>query len=272
MSYATVSRALNSADARIAPETRLRVQRIAAEMGYQPNRAARALVTGRTQTLALWSIDGILTVDLPRRAVPGLDGPLLGRKPFVNMGVYVLEQTDYVRVDFSQVAKEAVRHLHARGCRRIACLLPDWLGWFRESSDERLMGYESVMSEIGQQPELILSPNSIREAIGPALKAYIARHGCPDGLFYFNDDVAIGAFRALRDLGLRIPQDVALVGCDGIEDTAYHDPPLSTIAQPIEEMCVTALSFLIGRIKEPSIPVQQIVLQPRLEVRGSSLP
>jgi DNA-binding LacI/PurR family transcriptional regulator len=108
--------------------------------------------------------------------------------------------------------------------------------------------------------------------VSRALKAYIARHGCPDGLFYFNDDVAIGAFRALRDLGLRIPQDVALVGCAGIEDTAYHDPPLSTIAQPIEEMCVTALSFLIGRIKEPSIPVQQIVLQPRLEVRGSSLP
>lgn len=318
VSDATVSRVLNSVDARIAPETRQRVQRAADEMGYQPNRTARALATGRTQTLALWAsnlrsphsarmiyqtreetiqheydlmicgylfradgaldtsrllswpVDGILTVDLPRGDIPGLEGHLLGGKPFVNMGGYVVEDADHVRVDFTHQARKAVRHLHDVGCRRIAYLLPDWFDWFRQCGDERLQAYESVMAEIGQPPEFLVSPDETRGAVGPILKEHVRRHGCPDGLFCFNDDMAIGAYRALRDLGRRIPEDVALVGCDGIDDTAYLDPPLTTIIQPIEEMCATAWSFLARRIREPHIPTQQVTLQPRLEVRGSS--
>jgi LacI family transcriptional regulator len=318
VSDATVSRVLNSVDARIAPETRRRVQHAAAEMGYQPNRTARALATGRTQTLALWTsnlrsahsahvvyetreetlrhdydlmicayqfrqdgildtsrllswpVDGILTVDLPRGDIPGLDGHLLGGKPFVNMGAYVLGQSDYVRIDFSQVAIEAVRHLHEIGCRRIGYVLPDWFDWFRECGDARFLAYESVMAEIGQKPEYIVTTHETRGVVGPALKTHVAQHGCPDGLFCFNDDMAIGAFRALRDLGLRIPDDVALVGCDGIDDAAYLDPSLTTITQPTAEMCATAWSFLMRRIREPEMPLQQITLQPRLEVRGSS--
>jgi len=319
VSYATVSRVLTGVESRISEETRQRVRIIAAEMGYQPNRNARALVTGRTQTVAFWSndlrsilsghtvhqsylesvrynyemmicwqkflsgqvldssqllswsLDGVLTADLPRGTIPGLEGHLLGGKPFVNMGVYVREETDHVRLDLMTVTKEAIHHLAGGGCRRIALLIPDWFEWFNQTSDDRLDGYRIAMDEIGQRPELIITPNETRRAIGPALKDYIAAHGHPDGLFCFNDDMAIAAFRALRDLGLRIPDDVALIGCDGIEDMAYHDPALTTIVQPIEEMCAIAWSFLMRRIQEPSIPPQQIVLQPRLEVRASSL-
>ena len=58
----------------------------------------------------------------------------------------------------------------------------------------------------------------------------------PDALFCTNDDGAIGCYRGLRDLGLRVPEDVALVGCDGIEDTEYLETPLTTIVQPVEEL------------------------------------
>lgn len=318
VSDATASRVLNTVDARIAPDTRRRVQQAAAEIGYQPNRAARALATGRTQAVALWSgnlrsshsahvvyhtreetlrheydlmisgyqycengvldtskllswpVDGILTIDLPRGIIPGLEGRLLGGKPFVNMGAYVVEHADHVRIDFSEQVKEAVRHLSQVGCRRIAYLLPDWFEWFRQCGDERLSGYECVMAELGQQPEFIVFGFETRQTVGPVLKEYIERHGCPDGMFCFNDDMAIGAFRALRDLGMRIPDDVALVGCDGIDDAAYLDPTLTTVAQPIEEMCATAWGFLERRLREPSIPVQQVTIQTRLEVRGST--
>lgn len=319
VSDATVSRVLNGVDARIAPDTRMRVRLAAAEIGYQPNRAARALATGRTQTLALWAVnlqsphashviysarkvtthhdfdlmisgyqfrdnnvldtsrlmswpvDGVMAIDIPRGEIPGLEGSLLGGKPFVSMGVYVLETADHVQVDFRDKVIEAVRHLHERGCRRIAYLMPDWLGWFRECNDARVYGYEAVMEEIGQPVEFIITPQETRQAVGPSLKEHIRKHGHPDGLFCFNDNMAIGALRALRDLDLRIPQDVALIGCDGIDDSAYLDPSLTTIAQPLEEMCEIAWSFLEARMKNPDLPVQQATLYPTLEIRGSSM-
>ena len=318
VSKATVSRVLSGADVRIAADTRQRVQQIAETLGYSPNRAARALVTGYTQTLALWAvnlrspfsaqviyyvsqeimrhsydlmvaaahvqqndslmtshllswpIDAIMALDLPRAAVPGLEKSLLGGKPFVNMGGYVSERSDYVHVDFKGQVMEAIRHLDLVGCRRIGYLVPDWFDWFREGKDARLYGYEEVMADAGKQPEYILVPNESRRSVGPALADYVERNGCPDGLFCFNDDMAIGAFRALKDLGLRIPDDVALVGCDGIEDMTYFDPRISTIVQPLEQMCMITWAFLERRIKNNHVPLQQITIQPRLDIRESS--
>ena len=318
VSKATVSRVLSGADFRIASETRHRVQQIAESLGYSPNRAARALKTGCTQTLALWAvnlrspfsaqviyyldheikrhsydlmvsaaqiydratlntshllswpIDGVFALDLPRAVIPGLERGLIGSKPFVNMGGYVRQETDYVHVDFTGQVIEAIRHLDLVGCKRIAYLVPDWFDWFRESNDARLGGYEAVMAERAKKPEFILTSDERRSSVAPVLAEYIERNGCPDGMFCFNDDMAIGAYRALRDLGIRIPDDIALVGCDGIEDMNYFDPRITTIVQPLEQMCMIAWEFLERRIKDHTIPLQQITVQPRLEIRQSS--
>ena len=318
VSHATVSRVLNNADVPIAPETRRLVRHIAKELGYQPNRAAQALATGRTQTIALWSInlrsafygdiiyhtheeirrhdyelfvssdrsvsgmqvntpkllswpvDGIMAVDLPRGTIAGLSGSLLEGRPFIHIGAYTFADTDCVQVDFKAQAAEAVRHLAASGCKRIGYIVPDWFDWFDEVDDARLAGYRQGMLEVGQEPEYIVAGDSKREDTGPALATYIAKHGCPDGLFCYNDDLAIGAYPILRQLGLRIPEDVAIVGCDGIRDTSYLYPPLTTIVQPMELICATAWSLLKHRIDEPARPLQLVVLAPRLEVRASS--
>src|SRR5262249_5883831 len=148
------------------------------------------------------------------------------------MGAYVTQGADYVHLDFTDRVIEGVRHLYTVGCRRIAYLVPDWFDWYRSCRDARLYGYETAVAEVGQEPEYILTTDEKRQSVAPALKRYFEERGRPDGLFCFNDDMAIGAYRALRDLDLRIPEDVALIGCDGIEDTAYHDPRLTTIAQP----------------------------------------
>jgi DNA-binding LacI/PurR family transcriptional regulator len=319
VSGATVSRVLNDVDVSITPETRERVKGIAAEMGYHPNRMARALATGRTQAVALWTVnfrspyytklmyynrreaqdhgydlmisgaavhpdgslnttnlmnwpvDGIIAVDIPRGNIDLLKHSLYSGKPFVGMGGYVTEAADYVLTDFRRRAMEAVLHLHAVGCRRIAFLVPDWFEWFRESDDARLFGYESAVQQIGQQPEFIITPNELRKTSTAVLTEYLNRGERPDGIFCFNDEMAIGAYRAIRDLGLRVPSDIAIVGCDGIEETDYVEPPITTLEQPIEKMCAMGWEFMQNRIECPSIPLQQAVIEPELLIRGSSM-
>ncbi len=320
VSSATVSRVLHGADARISSDTRRKVLTIADEMGYRVNRAARALVTGRTQTVALWManlrnayysrviydtrqevarhdydlligelhyntgqdridssrllawpVDGILAVDLPADLQPGPEKGLLCGMPLTTVGVYVSEAADYVRVDLTAEVAKAVRHLGEVGCKRIAYLVPDWFDWFRETREPRWCGYQDTIARLGRQPEYILTFDEHRESVAGSLRNHIQRSGCPDGVFCFNDDMAMGAFRALRDLGLRIPQDVALVGCDGISETEYADPPITTIVQPMEELCAIAWTFLARRMERPDLPLRQETIQPRLSVRGSSL-
>jgi len=319
VSASTVSRVLSGSRVSIAPETRHRVQQIAESMGYVPNRAARALAKGSSQTIAIWAahlrsrftglvvhymsqelarhkydmmimaaqydqdaplnsshlmswqVDGIIALDVPRGVVPSLKGSRLGDKPFATLGGYVVDRCDYVHVEFKNEVITAVRHLHSGGARRIAYLAPDWFEWFRQINDARLSGYDTAVNEIGLPAEYILTPNQKRETTGDALKAYIESHGCPDGIFCYNDDMAIAAYRALRDIGRRIPEDVALVGCDGIDDTLYLDAPLSTIVQPIEHMCLLTWMFLEKRIRIPDTPLQQVTVQPKLEIRQSSM-
>jgi LacI family transcriptional regulator len=68
-----------------------------------------------------------------------------------------------------------------------------------------------------------------------------------------------------------VPADIALVGCDGIEDTEYLECPLTTLVQPVAEMCSAAWKFLQNRLAEPEIPLQQAILAPKLAIRESSL-
>jgi LacI family transcriptional regulator len=70
---------------------------------------------------------------------------------------------------------------------------------------------------------------------------------------------------------LRVPEDIAVTGCDGIEDGEYTHPRLTTIAQPYEEMSTLGWKFLLSRIKDPGLAPQRAILQPRLIISGSSL-
>jgi LacI family transcriptional regulator len=318
VSHATVSRVLNNVDVPIADETRQLVRHIADEMGYRPNRAARALATGRNQSIVLWTVnlqsayygdviyytheevirhdyemlisgapmyddmsvddfklltwpvDGILAVDLPRGRIPALNKSLVGDKPFINVGAYVITETDYVQVDFEDQAADAVRHLGSVGCKRIAYLVPGWFDWFESINDARLFGYRKAMAELGFQPEYIITHDEKREQVARALRAYLGQNGCADGLFCYNDDMAIAAYPVLQEKGIRIPDDIAVVGCNGIRDTSYLYPALTTIVQPLQQVCATAWTYLRRRIDNPSIPLQQVVLPARLEIRASS--
>lgn len=187
--------------------------------------------------------------------------------PLVSMGAYYCEQVDHVGIDLFYGATLALEHLYTRGRRRIAYLLDqasDHIG------DARRDAYYHFVKEAGLQPELIVAPLQTRASSRQTITSYIQMRGVPDGLFCINDEMAIGAYRAICDLKLSVPDDTALVGCDGIEDTEYLERPLTTITQPIAQMCYIGWQFLIQRMQNPDMPLQQAILKPELIVRETT--
>ena len=311
----TVSHVLNeTADVSIAQATRARVMAVSEEIGYQPNRAARALATGKTNMVAflapdcftayycqvgrfisqqsmkhnynviahsmiMFMDDHNLSFPLPSLQVDGIlsfdthhESHLLSSLnmasiPLVSLGVFHEPKTDFVGADLYTGSLEAVKHLLNPGCRRVAQML-------NEDSirrDDRARAYFDVMQEAGLKPETIVIPNQERSVARKAIVDYAADKGIPEAIFCINDDVAIGCYRGLRDMGVKIPDDVAIVGCDGIPDIYYLDTPISTIIHPTEMMCERAWDFLEKRLQEPGAPVQQSVLPVTLLIQGSSL-
>ncbi|MBC8139525.1 MAG: LacI family DNA-binding transcriptional regulator [Fibrella sp.] len=295
----------------ISAETRARVMEAARVMRYRPNRAARTLATGKTGFISLWigdlfhpyyartmqhvsreiegsgyetvvfhvrnggvspgtlftAADGLLVHDWPGVVEAYLDfepHPL----PLVSMGVSCSKRVDYVAIDLYPGAVAAVQHLVDTGRRRVAYITHSES---RERSEARFRAYEDVMTQAGLPTEIIETKSNDRPRCREDVRSYVSEHGCPDGLFCLSDDMAMGAYRAFCDVGRRVPEDVAIVGCDGIEEAEYLETPLSTLSLPIPEMCRLATEFLQRRITDPTIPQQGAVLQPTLLRRASSL-
>ena len=89
-------------------------------------------------------------------------------------------------------------------------------------------------------------------------------------LFAYNDTSAIGAIRAIREAGLRVPEDISVVGFDDIRDAAYHLPSLTTVRQPLRKMGEIAAQTLVERIEGRKDYPDQIAIEPSLIVREST--
>ncbi len=141
-------------------------------------------------------------------------------------------------------------------------------------ADPRYHAYQAAMQEANLPEEIIVSPDGTnpetRALARETVRDYVTKNGYPNAILCFNDERAIAALTALRDLKLRVPQDVLLIGCDGIEDTLYHNPALSTIEYPIEETVRLASVFVAAHLKEPEAPLQSATLTARLLLRESS--
>lgn len=315
-SPATVSKVLTGrGDSLISDTTRQKIRDTARELGYSPNLAARALVTGRTHCIALWAetladfhamvanvlldvlrpsryemvitdvvkhpdwhayfqrnapwpVDGIIALDSPHSVESYLASGAGRNAPVVSAGAYFWPETDHVGVDLGSGIREAAFHLAEQGCVRIAHLTCQH---GMRPGDSRRLAYEAAMRDLEREPELLVTEQSSREDARLLIHDLVRRGDLPDGLLCFNDEVAIGAYRGLREMGVRIPEDVALTGCDGIADTAYFDQPITTIVQPVDELCHAAWQCLQRRLDEPDCPLQSRMLKGSLTVRGSSL-
>lgn len=152
---------------------------------------------------------------------------------------------DQVVADGEQGGYEATRHLLSRGSTRIAMITGA-----EESNNARISGYRKALSEAGKRfsRRLVLHGDWTRSGGYQAMRKLLTVNPGLDGVFCANDLMAIGAMDALREQGLSIPDDVALVGFDDIEAAALVTPALTTIINPAYEAGRTTATLLLDRI------------------------
>jgi DNA-binding LacI/PurR family transcriptional regulator len=212
------------------------------------------------------SVDGLLLVNTPT--------PPLVHVPIVSIsGHEAVSGVTNIQLDHKLAARLALKHLADLGHRRIAFMKG------QEQTVDTDYRWREIMKtaracgmELHEELLIRLTENSWSPALGYGpVKALLSRSRNFTALFAFNDISAVGAIRALHEAGLRVPDDVSVIGFDDVLSAPFGIPSLTTIRQPLREMGQLGAEFLLNRINHPKAPYpQQVVMQPELVVREST--
>ncbi len=175
---------------------------------------------------------------------------------------------DMVLLDNAAAGYELTVHLLQNGYRKLAGLF----GNASTTGRERNRGFRQALEEHQLRPwsEQFIPPR-IQQGYETTL-ALLDQPDRPDAIFTSNSLLTAGAFQAIRDRRLKVPDDVALVGFDETTWGALVEPPITLIAQPTEEIGRTATELLFQRIADPSRSPRTVILKGKLIARGSSAP
>ncbi len=211
-------------------------------------------------------IDGVIVSSMQ------MDDPLIERlseskRTFITIGRHPTnQQISYVDVDNRSGSYQAVSYLLRSGRKRVGAVngpenaIASW---------DRYQGYQDALRERGVPllPELLVA-GEFSDASGyQAMKCLLREK--PDGVFVASDAMALACMRAIYEEGLRIPEDIAIIGFDDIPAAANSKPPLTTVRQPIQRTGSLAAEILIDMIEHPGSPPRHIVLPTELVIRSS---
>jgi LacI family transcriptional regulator len=193
--------------------------------------------------------------------------------PYVMISYTAGDEVPFVGVDLAEAGHLAAQHLLAQGRKRFGYLI-DKVGSL--NGELRVSKYKQTLADAGMtiDPEFVFEYPFEGEwndynsgyAVGEEIAKLSSR---PDAMFAFNDLGALGMLDGLIDAGIRVPDDVAIVGLDDIELAARSRVPLTTLRQPVKEIGARALDFVLARIRGEH-PVRRQLLEPQLIVRASS--
>jgi DNA-binding LacI/PurR family transcriptional regulator len=179
----------------------------------------------------------------------------------------------HVAIDNEAAAREATAHLIDTGRRRIAAVGTEPAANTVGPALRRMRGYLAALDDAGLEaaPELVVATGGWARAAGYAAVDALLRGGTDvDALFCFNDVLALGALRAISDHGLRVPDDIAVVGCDDIEDAAYSTPSLTSISPDKATIAKTAVDRLLAQVAGEPVPAEEVTCSFTLIVREST--
>lgn len=220
------------------------------------------------QALHQRRVDGIIlspSADPDCRAVNYLNDNQI---PFVLVDRFVSKRFDQVGVQNKSAMQLLVAHLIGHGHKRIGFIAgPSGFSTARERTD----GYKAALKAAGlpYDDALVVAANASTESAAASTRRLFELSHPPTALAAGNNLTTIGAMHALRELGLRVPHDVALVGFDDFEWADYFEPRLTVVAQPCREIGREAASLLIERIGKLEGDRKTIRLKPKLVVRTS---
>ena len=313
VSHQTVSRVLNN-HPNVRVETARRVRAAIAELGYRPNRAARALVTGRSQLLGVVALNttlygpaslltaferaagnagfavsvgsvgsldrqsisavierhldqrvaGIVAIAPVASAAEAMDG-LTAEVPLVTIDGDPQRATAGVTVDQAAGARAATQHLLDAGHRTVWHVSGP-ADWF--DSAGRVAGWEATLRDAGAEVPPVL-PADWSAASGYRVGQTLARIPEVTAVFAANDHLALGILRALHERGLRVPDDISVVGFDDVPEAGYFIPPLTTVRPDFHAVAERALTLLLLQIEAGTPSAELHTLAPALVQRGS---
>jgi DNA-binding LacI/PurR family transcriptional regulator len=224
-----------------------------------------ALLSRYSQLLSERGVEGIITVDTTVQEAPVLPTVAIA-------GHKKLKGVTNIVLDHQRAAVLALNHLKDLHHRRIAFMKGNPI-----SSDaaDRWDAICRVAEQIGVQidPDLTvqIDADDPTPMLGyPFTKHLLARQKPFTAIFAYNDISAIGAVRALQEQGLRVPQDVSVLGFDDIPGAAFHTPSLTTVRQPLNRMGEVAAQALLDRIEGRREYPAEIAIEPELVVREST--
>lgn len=321
LSVVTVSKVIrNHSD--IGEETRRRVLKRIQELNYQPNMAARALVTGRSYSAGLIVPDlmhpffaevasGLSDVlrrknysllisssqgdpDLERQEIKRLlsrrlDALMIASTQWTVESLRRIEEqkvpyvlidrafpgmtANFVGVDDIAVGRMAAEHLISAGCRRIAHIR----GPATSTATGRLEGYFQALArhDLSQFQGYVVTGRSADvdswSSGHEAMKKLLALAPPPDGVFCYNDPIAMGVIDAILESGLRVPEDIAVIGCGNLHFDKSLRVPLSSVDQQSRTIGERAGNLVLSLIEAKVAPQpKSIMLQPSIVAREST--
>ena len=285
-SVSTISRVINDRPD-VRPETKEHVLKVMREAGFVPNTNARQLKIQQSRSLVfvvkgtrnlffsdflvqlqraatLYGYNGIVSyLDENANEIDAAEKILREIKP---KGMIFLGGS--VAVDDRSAAYTAVDYLIQQGHRKIAVLGGPVTSY---PSVMRREGAQQAMQDAGIlfSDKLYGLSNYDFESAYHAVNSLLARRADFTALFAMSDVIALGAIRALASAGLRVPEDVSVIGFDGITMSRYCVPVLTTVVQPSEQISLQSIELLVRQI-EHGAPAQTITLQPELQ-QGESV-
>ncbi|HEU5471008.1 MAG TPA: LacI family DNA-binding transcriptional regulator [Actinophytocola sp.] len=310
----TVSRAL-SRPGRVNAATRQRIEAAARELNYIPNTQARALTSGRTQTIAVLVTDvtnpfyfgiirgtqqelksagyanllidtedsGEVETQMLHRMRPSLDGAILAasrlsERALVNLAAEIplvtinrnVRGVQSVMIDTPSGVAQAVEHLASLGHNDIVYVSGPEKSWPNEA---RWTALRNTAARHGVQAHRIGRFPAARPSGSAAADAVVNTRAT--ACVVFNDLLAIGMLTRLRERGVRVPEDLSIVGCDDVFGADFCHPPLTTVTAPIGKAGRVAVAMLLSRLA-PRTPAhairRQVILPTHLTIRESTGP
>ena len=211
------------------------------------------------------SVEAIVVLAAERGALDAFDGWELG-VPLVAIASEERGRSIRVSLDQYRGARTATVHLQQLGHRDIAHIAGPAGSM---DAEERLRGWADAQAEAG-----LPAPAPLRgdwsASSGYARGAELLADHVPEAVFVGNDQMALGLLHALQDAGLRVPDDVSVVGFDDVPDAAHFAPPLTTVRQDFTALGQDAMAAVLARLKDEDAPFRSQLRAPGLVVRAST--